>query len=629
MVSAAMAAARALGSAPGGPGGAGGGKRSAALPPADFFGAGAAAAGGGGGKRERERGAAGAPAAGAAPATEGAKKKDKKAKKRRREDKAAAAGAVAGAGGAPAPNKRERRAAEKAERASRGSGPSAAQREEADNLYRKQHKIKVSGGAAPPPLRAFDEGALEAACGVALPRTVLASLRERAHATPTPVQSQAVPALCSGAEVLGVAPTGSGKTLAFLLPAVAAMERERRARAEGRAADEDGGGVKVLLLSPTAELAQQTLRELKLLLPPGAKDRCMRARLLTKATLAGVDWANDAPGALVATPARLAQALGRSVKSRPAIDLSGVRLLVLDEADKLLELDFVAEADAAVAACTHPEVVRGFFSATLPDAAEALARSVLAAPLRITVGVRGASATTVRQELKYVGDEKGKLLALRSLLAGGGALTPALVFASSQERAQTLWEACRYEPWRAGVLHAGRTRAQREEVVEQFRAGKVWTLILTDVGSRGLDFKGVASVIQYDAPDSAQAYVHRVGRTGRAGRKGACWTFFTDDDKGALRGVAGIMAASGCEVPEWTLKLAKPTRSKSARGTGTGEWSRPAGRREAVNVTTKWDDFQARKKRAMVGASKRRHAGDKRHSAGGGDAGAAGGGAKA
>lgn len=411
----------------------------------------------------------------------------------------------------------------------------------------------------------------------------------------------------------------------------------------------------------------------------------MRARLLTKATLAGVDWANDAPGALVATPARLAQALGRSVKSRvrggkgaarsrkrrsakggaaesesdgdgdgdsdgegegdggagsdedeggapapkPAIDLSGVRLLVLDEADKLLELDFVAEADAAVAACTHPEVVRGFFSATLPDAAEALARSVLAAPLRITVGVRGASATTVRQELKYVGDEKGKLLALRSLLAGGGALTPALVFASSQERAQTLWEACRYEPWRAGVLHAGRTRAQREEVVEQFRAGKVWTLILTDVGSRGLDFKGVASVIQYDAPDSAQAYVHRVGRTGRAGRKGACWTFFTDDDKGALRGVAGIMAASGCEVPEWTLKLAKPTRSKSARGTGTGEWSRPAGRREAVNVTTKWDDFQARKKRAMVGASKRRRGGDKRRSEGGGAAGAAGGGAKA
>lgn len=218
--------------------------------------------------------------------------------------------------------------------------------------------------------------------------------------------------------------------------------------------------------------------------------------------------------------------------------------------------------------------------------------------------------------MTYVGDEAGKLASLRSLLAGGGALTPALIFASSQERAQTLWEACRYEPWRPGVLHAGKSRAAREKAVEAFRAGETWALILTDVGARGLDFKGVQSVVQYDAPASAQDYVHRVGRTGRGGRKGRAWAFFTQEDKGALRGVAGIIKSSGQDVPEWMLALAKPQRSKSARGTGTGEWSRPAGRRQAVEVAPKWDQFQAGKKKAMIAASKRRKAKEQECAAG-------------
>ena len=222
-------------------------------------------------------------------------------------------------------NKRQRRAAAKAAKAAAlaagevnaaAPAPGSQAWLQAAALLRKAHGIKVAGAggaaAAPPPLsNAFgaDSGAELRSLGV--PPRAAAALAEAGLSEPTACQRQCVPALCAAVDTLCVAPTGSGKTLAFLLPAVAAMERERvRAAAAEEGTEDAKTGVVVVVLAPTAELAQQTLRELRRLLPPKPQKRVLRARLLTKATLAGVDWANEAPGALVATPARLAQALG-------------------------------------------------------------------------------------------------------------------------------------------------------------------------------------------------------------------------------------------------------------------------------------------------------------------------------
>lgn len=408
------------------------------------------------------------------------------------------------------------------------------------NVIRKRNKIKVSGSAPPAPLTSFDHllGKEEDQALLNTKRLVFNIKKE--FETPTAVQKQSIPAMYNdGRELMVVAPTGSGKTLAFLIPLIMRVKKQKTEFPDIK-------GVRALVLSPTKELSMQTGRVLMPLLP-GLKIRCS---VLSKATAAGCDF-NNKVDILLANPLRL-EYMAREGK----IDLSTVETLVLDEADKLFDMGFSEQIDACMHACTHPNIVRSLFSATLPESVEILARSVLRDPLRITVGERNISATTVHQRLLFVGRENGKLLAIRQLIRDG-LRPPVLVFVNTKEKAKQVHRQLMFEGVHVDSLHASQSHASREKAVEKFRDGSTWVLIATDLVARGLDFAGVETVINLDFPNSTIDYVHRVGRTGRAGSQGNAVTFFTEDDVDRLRGVANVIKAAGGEVEPWMLKLKK------------------------------------------------------------------------
>jgi len=422
-------------------------------------------------------------------------------------------------------------------------------------------------------------------------------MAEEGFLDPTPIQRQAITALLQQRELLAVAPTGSGKTLAFLIPLVLKIRQLKRLEQqldtekieevvqttrkskrhikpkEGIASSPPpppppttttittikGGGLKALVISPTKELSTQSARVLVPLLP-GIK---VRASVLSKATAAGTDFSHV--DILFANPLRLG-AMSREGK----IDLSTVEYLILDEADKLFDMGFAEQIDTVIAACTHTNITRALFSATLPDTVEMLARNVLGDPLRITVGERGAAAASIEQKLLFVGRESGRLLALRQIISQG-IKSPVLVFVSTKERAKELRRDLMYDGVHIDCIHSDQPQAARVAAIDNFRLGKTWILIATDLLGRGMDFAGVNTVVNYDFPHNTTDYVHRIGRTGRAGRKGMAVTFFAEEDVGKLRGVANIMRGAGCQVPEWMLQLKKQRKNRKRKDVDKGD----------------------------------------------------------
>jgi len=241
-----------------------------------------------------------------------------------------------------------------------------------------------------------------------------------------------------------------------------------------------------------------------------------------------------------------------------------VEHLVLDEGDRLLELGFLEQVDEILAACSSPNIHHYLFSATLPPNIENLAKSLMRDPARVTIGLRNTTVETVKQQLVFVGAEEGKLLAIRQLIKRG-IRPPVLIFVQSIERAKELFHELIYDGINVDVIHSERTQAQRDQIVANFRVGKIWVLIATELLSRGMDFKGISMVVNYDFPQSVVSYIHRIGRAGRAGREGEAITYFTKDDAEYLRSIATVMRDSGCEVPEWMLSLKKPTKEMKKR----------------------------------------------------------------
>lgn len=212
-----------------------------------------------------------------------------------------------------------------------------------------------------------------------------------------------------------------------------------------------------------------------------------------------------------------------------------MRHLILDEADRLLEEGFLEQTDAILAACSHRSLRKALFSATLPAGVEEMAKTFTLDSVRVIMGTKDGATESITQSLTYVGSEEGKLHAIRSLVHAGELKPPALVFVQSIARARELFHELIYDGLHVDVIHGERPRAQREAVIDAFKRGDVWVLICTDLLARGIDFKGVRLVINYDFPQSTQSYVHRIGRTGRAGREGRAITFFTKDDAPHLR----------------------------------------------------------------------------------------------
>ncbi|KAK6152411.1 hypothetical protein DH2020_015046 [Rehmannia glutinosa] len=256
---------------------------------------------------------------------------------------------------------------------------------------------------------------------------------------------------------------------------------------------------------------------------------------------------------------------------------SRVEFLILDESDKLFELGLVEQVDAVVKACSNPSILRSLFSATLPDTVEELARTIMHDAVRVIIGRKNSASELIKQKLIFVGSEEGKLLALRQSFTES-LNPPVLLFVQNKERAKELYNELKYDDIRADVIHADLSQIQREDAIDNFRSGKTWVLIATDVIARGMDFKGVNCVINYDFPDSAAAYIHRIGRSGRAGRSGEAITLYTEADVPFLRNVANVIAASGCEVPEWIMALPKK------------KWRKHRPQRDSISTKGEEDD---------------------------------------
>lgn len=407
--------------------------------------------------------------------------------------------------------------------------------DEAEQL-RKHFNIRVEGDDATLPIGSFQD--LRRRFNI--DHKLLHNLEKMGFDRPTGIQSEAIPILMKGNDILASAPTGSGKTLAFLVPVIQGLVKHGKA----------DPAVRAVVISPTRELAAQ-LYETAVKLSRGTS---LSAALVDRKLIRV--WREN-PRAkpahlLVSTPQRLLAALREKL-----VDLSKVQFVIMDEADRLFENVFVKQTDEVLAACTDPHVVKAAFSATIPEAVEQLAASVMTSPVRVIVGNSEAAPEHIEQSLLYCGNEQGKLMAVRQLLTDGGVAPPILLFVQSIERAKALCDELLYDKLNVDAIHSDMSQAQRNKIVESFKSGEIWLLICTDVLARGVDFHGVNVVINYDIPLTAEAYLHRIGRTGRAGRRGKAVTYYTKQDMTHLKDIVHVMKESGCEIGDWLLHSAR------------------------------------------------------------------------
>ena len=287
---------------------------------------------------------------------------------------------------------------------------------------------------------------------------------------------------------------------------------------------------------------------------------------------------SDTIDLIVSTPSRIIQLVEEG-----SIDLSRVHHLVLDEVDRLMTDEMLGQADAIISASKDSKTRRiAFFSATIMPSVEALAASVLQHPIRARIGMKNTAADHVKQHLVYTGSEEGKLLSLQRLLTSGQVRAPVLIFMQSKYRTGQLLQGLgtsSQQPdsslngglsslgFTVDFITGDRTESQRRDALLSFRSGETTVLVTTDLLARGLDFKAVATVINFDMPTSATTYIHRIGRTGRVGGvTGEAWTLFTDADVEHIAAIANVMVRSGQieNVPEWVLN--KPhTKSQTGR----------------------------------------------------------------
>ena len=330
---------------------------------------------------------------------------------------------------------------------------------------------------------------------------------------PTPIQKQAIPVILSGSDLIGCAETGTGKTAAFLLPIIQRMAGTPRP------------GVRLLVLAPTRELASQ-IEESYRQLAPKKGTRC--ACLIGGAAMGRqIEALRRGAGVVVATPGRLLDHVERGT-----INLSQVEVLVLDEADRMLDMGFLPAIRRVLEKLPAKRQTL-LFSATMSSAIEKLARSTMNQPKLIEISQRGRAAVNVEQTVYPVATESKTALLLD--LLERNPLERVLVFTRTRRGAERLSHILGAREHKVNRIHADRTQPQREAALRGFKDGLTRVLVATDIASRGLDVDSVSHVINYDVPAAPEDYVHRIGRTGRAGKTGRAITLMTPAEEPSMR----------------------------------------------------------------------------------------------
>ncbi|MFO0292238.1 MAG: DEAD/DEAH box helicase [Rhodospirillales bacterium] len=359
---------------------------------------------------------------------------------------------------------------------------------------------------------------------------VLRAVADAGYKEPTPIQRQAIPQVLSGRDILGCAQTGTGKTASFTLPMIEVLQGSRaRARMP-----------RSLILEPTRELAAQVAENF---------DVYGKYHKLTKALLiGGVQYGDQEKvldrgvDVLIATPGRLLDHFERG-----RLLLSDVKMLVIDEADRMLDMGFIPDVERIVSLLPkHRQTL--FFSATMPPEIRRLADAFLVDPKEITVARPATTADTVKQSL-VTADERVKREVLRALLRAEP-VRNALIFCNRKRDVDMLHKSLRRHGFNVGQLHGDMDQAQRTATLESFKRGEITLLVCSDVAARGLDIDDLSHVFNFDVPIHAEDYVHRIGRTGRAGRSGAAFTIATRADGKFL---AAIEKLIGKPIPRAEL----------------------------------------------------------------------------
>jgi len=365
---------------------------------------------------------------------------------------------------------------------------------------------------------------------------------------PTPIQHKAIPIAIEGKDVIGVAQTGTGKTLAFAIPII-----QRLSQRKGRC----------LVLTPTRELALQVNEAFRKIAPMfGIK---------TAVIIGGVSMSNQLkalrknPRVIIATPGRLADHM-----SRRTVMLADINVLVLDEADRMLDMGFLPQIKRILKVIPRNRQTM-LFSATIPREVIRIATSHMKLPVHIEVAPSGTTAERIIQELFIVKKDSKRRLLTKILNQYHG---PVLLFSRTKVGARKITRFIREKGYKAAEIHSDRSLSQRKEALDGFKTGRYRILVATDIAARGIDVVGIELVINYDLPDDTENYVHRIGRTGRAGHEGRAISFTTPEQGSDVRKIEKLIkiALPVIEHPEFPREkfIQYPKRQRTFRPYGRG-----------------------------------------------------------
>ncbi|MEA1015029.1 DEAD/DEAH box helicase [Sphingomonas sp. LY54] len=385
-----------------------------------------------------------------------------------------------------------------------------------------------------------------------LSQPIMQALALKEYTTPSPIQEQAIPQLLQGRDLLGIAQTGTGKTAAFMLPSI-----DRLTASDKRPAPRT---CRMLVLAPTRELASQIADSAK------AYSRFSHMSVVTVfgGTSVNKNRQDVARGVdiLVATPGRLMDLIEQRILS-----LNAVEILVLDEADQMLDLGFI-HALKAIVKMLPIKRQSLFFSATMPKAIKELADKFLTDPVQVSVAPAATTAERVDQYVTFVQQaEKQALLTmmLRAGFAERGNMDRVLIFSRTKHGADRVVKLLAGNGIASNAIHGNKSQPQRERALGEFKAGKVKVLIATDIAARGIDVSGVSHVINFELPNVAEQYVHRIGRTARAGAAGVAIAYCADDEKAYLKGIERLTKQKIEVVPLPENFIAEANRIKATR----------------------------------------------------------------
>ena len=384
---------------------------------------------------------------------------------------------------------------------------------------------------------------------------ILQAIAEKGYLHPTPIQAQAIPVVLSGRDVMGVAQTGTGKTASFVLPMMDILSGSRaRARMP-----------RSLILEPTRELALQVAENFVLY---------GKHLKLNHALLIGGESMNEQKDALmkgvdvlIATPGRL-----MDMFERGGLLLTDCRVLVIDEADRMLDMGFIPDVEKIVSFLPATRQTL-FFSATMAPEIRRLADAFLTNPKTITVSKSASVATTIVAGLALVA-ELDKREALRRLIRSED-VQNALIFCNRKRDVDVLYKSLTKHGFSVGALHGDMPQPTRFATLEKFKANEIRLLVCSDVAARGIDIGGLSHVFNFDVPHHAEDYVHRIGRTGRAGREGHAYTLATPEDRLAVEAIEKLtghaiprIAVGGLDPVEWSEGDSRKRRGRGGKPTG-------------------------------------------------------------